>query len=181
MVEIVMGLRVNINKFLLATIGAWLPNRRHPLGKIGNALRIHFARQICAKVGKNCLIEKGASFNQGVVLEDDSSVGENCFCDSGVVIKGPNYMGPDVKIYTRNHVYHEDTHRFLGYTPHKNVYIYEQTWIGTRSLIMPGVTIGSHSIVGAGSVVTKNVPEGVMAAGNPCVTKKVIDTAFYKG
>lgn len=143
-----MKFRVNLNKFLLATIGSWLPCRRHPFGKIGNALRIHFARQICAKVGKHCLIEKGASFNEGAVLEDHSAVGVNCFIDSSVTIKGHNMMVPDVAIYTRNHLYHEDSHRFGGYAPQKRVEIGEYTWIGTRCLILPGVTIGSHSIVG---------------------------------
>ena len=176
-----MGFRVNINKLLLATIGTWLPNRRHPFGKIGNALRIHFARQICSKVGKNCLIERGASFNEGAVLEDYSSVGVNCFIDSAVTIKGHNMMGPDVKIFSRNHYYNEELHCFKGYTSQKKVVVGEYSWIGTRTLVMPGVTIGDHVIIGGGAVVTKNVPNGVLAAGNPCVVKKVIDKEFYKG
>ena len=174
-----MKLRVYINKFLLASIGSWLPCKRHPLGKIGNALRIHFARQICAKVGKNCIIEKGASFNEGAVLEDFAAVGVNCFIDSAVVIKGPNMMAPDVKIYTHNHYYDEDKHQFVGFTPHRPVVICPNTWIGTKVLIMPGVTIASHSIVGGGAVVTKNVPEGVLVAGNPAAIKKVIDKKYY--
>ena len=174
-----MKIRIFINKFFLATIGSILPCKRHPLGKIGNALRIHFARQICAKVGKNCIIEKGASFNEGAILEDNSAVGVNCFIDSAVVIKGPNMMGPDVKIYTHNHYYDEDKHQFIGFTPHKAVVINSNTWIGTRVLIMPGVTVGSHSIVGGGSVVTKNVPEGVLVAGSPANIKKIIDKKYY--
>lgn len=46
-------------------------------------------------------------------------------------------------------------------------------------IILPGVTIVEHTIIGAGSVVTKDIPSGVMAAGNPCVVKKIIDTEFY--
>ncbi len=176
-----MNFRVNLNEFLLATIGAWMPCKRHPLGKISNALRCHFARQICAKVGKHCLIEKGASFNEGAILEDFSAVGVNCFVDSGVIIKGHNMMGPDVKIFTRSHAYHEDSHSFKGYTPQKQVIIGEYVWLGTRVLVMPGVTISSHSIIGGGSVVTKSVPEGVLAAGNPSIVKKIIDKEFYKG
>lgn len=45
---------------------------------------------------------------------------------------------------------------------------------------MPGVTIGDHVIIGAGSVVTQDIPSGVMAAKNPCVVKKVIDSKYYK-
>lgn len=176
-----MDFRVNLNKFLLATIGSWLPCRRHPFGIIGNALRCHFARQICAKVGKKCLIERGASFNKGAVLEDYSAVGVNCFIDSDVVILGHNMMGPDVKIYSRSHFYSEIEHQFKGFTSPKRVVIGEFTWIGTRVLVMPGVSIGNHSIIGGGAVVTKSIPDGVMAAGNPCVIKKVIDKEYYKG
>lgn len=175
-----MGIRVNLNKFLLATIGSWLPCRRHPFGKFANMLRVHFARQICAKVGKNCLIEKGASFNEGAILEDYSAVGVDCFIDSNVVICGHNMMGPEVQIYTRNHFYSEIEHVFNGYAPQKKVVVGEYSWLGTRVLVLPGVSIGSHSIVGAGAVVTKDIPGGVMAAGNPCVMKKIIDKFFYK-
>lgn len=175
-----MRFRVNLNKLLLATLGAWLPCRRHPFGRIANALRIHFARQICAKVGKNVLIERGASFNEDVVLEDNASVGVNCFLDFAVVVKGPNLMGPGVKIFTRSHLYREDLHTFEGYAERKPVVIEPHTWIGTRALIMPGITIGAHSIVGGGSVVTKNVPAGVLVAGNPAVFRKVIDKNFFK-
>ena len=45
---------------------------------------------------------------------------------------------------------------------------------------MPGASIGSHSIIGAGAVVSKSIPSGVLAVGNPCVVKKVIDKDFYK-
>lgn len=175
-----MSIRVNVNKFLLATIGSLLPCRRHPFGKISNALRVHFARQICAKVGKGCLIEKGASFNEGAVLEDFSAVGVDCFIDSSVTIKGHNMMGPEVKIYTRNHFYDEKQHCFVDYTSQKEVVVGEHSWIGTRVLVMPGASIGSHSIIGAGTVVSKSIPSGVLAVGNPCVVKKVIDKDFYK-
>lgn len=176
-----MKFRVNLNKFLLATIGSWMPNYRHPFGKVGNSLRVHFAKQICSKVGRKCLIERGASFNEGAVLEDFSSVGVNCFVDSAVTIKGHNMMGPDVKIFSRNHFYNETNHCFEGYTKQKKVIVGEYSWIGARALIMPGVTIGNHVIIGGGAVVTKNIPDGVLAAGNPCVVKKVIDKEFHQG
>lgn len=174
-----MKIRIYLNKFILATVGSFLPCKRHPLGKLGNAIRVHCARQICSKVGKNCLIEKGASFNEGAVLEDDSAVGVDCFIDSGVVIRGHNMMGPEVKIYSRNHYYDAEKHEFLGYTPHCEVVIGEYSWIGTRTLILPGGGVGSHSVIGAGAVVTKKIPSGVLAAGNPCVIKKIIDEEKY--
>ena len=169
-----MSFRVHINKFFMATIGNWLPCKRHPLGAIGNAIRIHFARQICAKVGKNCIIEKGASFNEGAVLEDYAAVGVNCFIDSAVVIMGPNMMGPEVKIYTHNHRYDNKCHCFVGFTEHKSVVINPHSWIGTRVLIMPGVTIGEGAIIGAGSLVTKDIPAWTIATGRPAKVVKQI-------
>ena len=156
-----------------------MPCKHQPFGRIGNALRVHFARQICSKVGKKCLIERGASFNEGAILEDNSVVGINCFIDSSVVIKGHNMMGPEVKVFTKNHLYDETKHCFSKQYEQKKVVIGEYSWIGTRVLIMPGAQIGSHTIIGAGSVVTKKVPNGVMAAGNPCVQKEIIDKKYY--
>ena len=50
----------------------------------------------------------------------------------------------------------------------KDVHIGENVWIATGSIILPGVTIGKNSVIGAGSVVTRDIPEGVLALGNPC-------------
>ena len=173
-------LGVKINKFFLATIGAVLPNKRHPLGKISNSLRCHFARQICEKVGKNCVIERGATILENVVLYDNSAVGVNCEIGPGTIIKGNNMMGPNVHIYTQSHFYNKDLHRFDGFSNVEKVIIGENTWIGYGVVILPGVEIGPNSIIGAGSVVTKSIPAGVMAAGNPCVVKKIIDDEINK-
>ena len=90
-------------------------------------------------------------------------------------------MGPNVRIYTINHIYDESNHKFNGRTPPRPVTIGEHVWIGYGVIILPGVTIGDHVIIGAGSVVTKDIPSGVMAAGNPCIVKKVIDVKYYEG
>lgn len=50
----------------------------------------------------------------------------------------------------------------------KPVHICENVWIGAGTVIVPGVTIGKNSVIGAGSVVTKDIPENVVAVGNPC-------------
>lgn len=93
------------------------------------------------------------------------------------VFKGYIMMGADVHIYTENHLYNEESHSFGG-TEIKPVTIGDEVWIGYGAIILPGVNIGSHTIIGAGSVVTKDISSGVLAAGNPCIVKKVID-AFY--
>ena len=173
------GLRRKINQVLLATIGAMMPSKRHPFGKVGNQLRCHFAKQISDGIGTDCVIEKGAQIQENVVLAAGSCVGEHCLISAGTVIKGNNMMGPNVRIYTSNHFYDDQNHRFDGFGEHKPVIIGEHTWIGYGVIILPGVVIGRNSIIGAGAVVTKNVPSGVLAAGNPCVVKKIIDQQIY--
>lgn len=88
-------------------------------------------------------------------------------------------MGPNVHIYTTGHRYDSEKHCFDGRTEVKPVMIGHDVWIGYGVVILPGVTIGNNCIIGAGSVVTKSIPSGVMAAGNPCVVKKIVDEEVY--
>ena len=78
-------------------------------------------------------------------------------------------MGPECVFLTTSHA-HKDTDIPMidqGFDQEKAIVIEEDVWIGTRSIILPGVRIGKGSIVGAGSVVTKSVPQFSIAAGNP--------------
>jgi acetyltransferase-like isoleucine patch superfamily enzyme len=77
-------------------------------------------------------------------------------------------IGPEVIIYSQNHIYKnlEKKISAQGYLT-SSVSICDNVWIGARSIILPGVKIGSNSIIGAGSVVTKDVPSNCVYAGNP--------------
>ena len=75
-------------------------------------------------------------------------------------------FGPAVQIYTATHPMNAMLRR--KEESGKPIAIGSDVWIGGGAIILPGVTIGSRSVIGAGSVVTKDVPEGVFAAGNPC-------------
>jgi len=107
-------------------------------------------------------------------------IGENFFSnfnftvlDEAEVRVGDNVLiGPNVSLYTVNHAINV-TQRNEGIEYAKPIHIGDNVWIGGNTVILQGVSIGNNSIVGAGSVVTKNVPPGVIAAGNPC---KVIRT-----
>lgn len=173
-------IKVYLNKFLMKTVGKFFPNMRHPFGKIGNMLRCFFARGIASSVGKNCRVEKGAEIHEGVILHNNAFVGPNALVQKGTEIYGNNWMAPNVHIYSTGHKYSEELHTFDGKLDINPVTIYETTWIGYGVIILPGVTIGRNTIIGAGSVVTKSIPAGVMAAGNPCVVKKIIDQEIYK-
>jgi maltose O-acetyltransferase len=75
-------------------------------------------------------------------------------------------FGPAVQIYTPLHPLNADLRRKQEYGA--PVEIGSDVWVGGGAMILPGVKIGSRAVIGAGSVVTRDVPEGVFAAGNPC-------------
>jgi maltose O-acetyltransferase len=76
------------------------------------------------------------------------------------------FFGPSVQIYTPMHPFNAELRRReeLG----KPIQIGSDVWVGGGAIILPGVRVGSRAVIGAGSVVTRDVPEGVFAAGNPC-------------
>jgi len=84
-----------------------------------------------------------------------------------VTIGGRTMFGPNVQIYTATHpIDHKERASGLEYA--KPISIGEDVWVGGSAVICPGVTIGNRSVIGAGSVVTKDIPADVFAAGNPC-------------
>lgn len=84
-----------------------------------------------------------------------------------VTIGSRTLFGPNVQIYTATHPL-DHVERASGLEYAKPVSIGEDVWIGGSAVICPGVFIGDRSVIGAGSVVTKNIPADVFAAGNPC-------------
>lgn len=94
--------------------------------------------------------------------------------DGNKVVFGDNvFLAPHVSIYTAGHpIDAEIRNTDIEYA--KPVIIGSDVWIGGNVVINPGVTIGSNVVIGSGSVVTKDVPDGVVAAGNPCrVLRKI--------
>ncbi len=84
-----------------------------------------------------------------------------------VAIGSRSLFGPNVQIYTATHpLNHKE--RASGLEFAKAVSIGEDVWVGGSAVICPGVTIGDRTVIGAGSVVTKDIPSDVFAAGNPC-------------
>ena len=117
------------------------------------------------------------------------SVGKNVFfnynctlLDVGKITIGDNCMlAPNVAIYTAGHPLHPDS-RNSGYEYGMDVTIGNHVWIGGSVVITPGVRIGDCCVIGAGSVVTKDIPAWSLAAGNPCRVIRTIteaDRKFY--
>ncbi|MDO6391231.1 sugar O-acetyltransferase [Pontibacter sp. BT731] len=83
-------------------------------------------------------------------------------------------FGPNVQVYTATHPMDHRV-RASGVESAKPISIGEDVWIGGSAVICPGVTIGDRSVIGAGSVVTRDIPADVFAAGNPCRVIRHLD------
>ncbi len=111
------------------------------------------------EVGKNFF----ANYNCTIIDVAKVKIGDNC------------QMAPNVAVYTAGHPIHPDT-RNTAYEYGKEVIIGDNCWIGGNSVICPGVHIGNNVVIGAGSVVTKDIPDWSIAAGNPCkVIRKITE------
>ena len=121
-------------------------------------------------------------YGENISIGDNTFVNTNCmFLDNNKISIGKNgLIAPYVQIYTATHplkasdriVQQGDTTRYLTST--KPVSIGDNVWIGGNAVIFPGVTIGNNVTIGAGSVVTMDIPDNVLAYGNPCEIKKEI-------
>lgn len=97
--------------------------------------------------------------------------------DVGKIVIGDNVLfGPNVSLYTAGHPIHPDS-RNSDYEYGIPIRIGDNVWIGGSCVVLPGVTIGNNVVIGAGSVVTRDIPDNVCAAGNPCRVLREITEA----
>ncbi len=136
------------------------------------ARREALLREMFAEVGEGCYIEpplhsnwgghhthlgKGVYANFGLTLVDDTHI----------YIGDHTMLGPNVVLATAGHpVLPQLRERQMQYN--MPVYIGRNCWLGAGVIVLPGVTIGDNTVIGAGSVVTKDIPANVVAVGNPC-------------
>ncbi|NLL71243.1 MAG: acetyltransferase [Epulopiscium sp.] len=134
-------------------------------------IRRALCRRIFPYASKTCNIEHGAFFGSGkdIRIGERSGLGLHCRVQGPLTIGNHVMMGPDVLIYTRNHQIQNAQIPMMdqGDGPTKPVVIEDDVWIGARVIILPGVTIGTGSVVGAGAVVTKDVEPYSIVGGNP--------------
>lgn len=152
-------------------IGKFLPDTPLPLSSIGMYVRKFLAKRIFKKTSNNFKIHSGVDFGSGINVEigENSSLNKNAWIGNDTVIGNEVMMGPEIIILSGSHNFSDTsipmTHQ--GAPARRPVTIGNDVWIGTRTIILPGVKIGSHSIIGSGSIVTKDVPEWAIVAGNP--------------
>ncbi len=142
-----------------------------PLSGISGAFRVLLARRIFKRCGERVVIGRGAVFGTGHLLElgDDSAINRDCWIANDTVIGNDVMMGPRVTVLSSAHEF-SDTSRPMreqGASQRRPVRIGDDVWIGTQSILLPDVHVGSHSIIGAGSVVTRDVEPWSVLAGNP--------------
>ena len=131
-----------------------------------------YMKEVFAQCGEGCYIELPFHANfGGHHVHFGSYVYANSnltMVDDGHVYVGDRVMmGPNVTISTAAHPIDPDLRRRnLQYN--KDVHIGENSWIGANVCIMPGVTIGRNTVIGAGSIVTRDIPDNVVALGVPC-------------
>lgn len=154
--------------FILYLIfAAWLPASQR--SRAAKRLRGFFAKRILKSCGTDVNIEKEAYFTPQVSIGDRSGIGIRCELYGPVTLGNDVMMGPEVVIYTSGHR-HDRTDipmREQGTSEQKPVVIGNDVWLGRRVLVMPGVHIGDGCIIGAGAVVTKDIPPYSVAGGVP--------------
>jgi len=148
---------------------------------IGNRLRRLFYKFYFKKVGRNSIFNVGVHFEvpEKIVIGNNCSFNKGCWISGGggIELFDDILIGPNVIIHSANHNFSTINipFRLQGHTL-KKVVINSNVWIGAGAIILPGVTIGRNSIIAAGAVVSRDVPENTIVGGVPAkVIKKVYE------
>jgi maltose O-acetyltransferase len=127
--------------------------------------------ELCAAVGHGSWVEPPfyCDYGTNITLGRHFYANFNCVVlDCAAVSFGDDVLlGPAVQIYTAGHPLDAEQ-RAAGVEFARPVHVGARVWLGGGAIVLPGVTIGDGSVIGAGSVVTRDVPPGVLALGNPC-------------
>lgn len=148
--------------------------------------REQLLKEMFAELGEGCYIEppfrsnwgghhvhfgNGVYANFNLTLVDDTHVYVGDYCQ----------FGPNVVLATAGHPILPEL-RYCQYQYNAPIHIGNNVWIGASAVVLPGVSIGENSVIGAGSIVTKDIPANVVAVGNPCRVLRPInehDREFY--
>ena len=118
------------------------------------------------QIGENCNICDRCFLESGVTVGDNVTIKTGVSLWSGLVIEDNVFVGPGVQFCN------DKMPRSKQYTKHMVTRLHEGCSIGSGSVILPGIIIGNNAMIGAGSVVTKNIPPNSIAFGNPCKVQR---------
>ena len=148
--------------------------------------RQEMLKQLFAEVGENCYIESPYFANWG---GHHVHLGSNIYANAGLKLVDDTHiyigdctmLGPNVVLATAGHPIDPEL-RARGLQYNMPVRIGRNCWLGAGVIVMPGVTIGDNVVIGAGSIVTKDIPDNVVAVGNPCRVLRAVgehDKKYY--
>lgn len=142
-------------------------------------LRQEIMSKLFKSVGKNVWIEPDfrCEFGKNITIGDNVYINFGCvILDCSEITIGENtLLGPNVGIYSANHSIDAEE-RINGGCFGKPIHIGKRVWLGGDVKVIAGVTISDDSIIGTGSIVTKDIPSGVIAVGNPCkILRKITE------
>lgn len=147
--------------------------------------RAALLKELLAEVGENCYVEPPLHANWGCHTHFGKNVYANfnltLVDDTDIFVGNSVMFGPNVTVATAGHPIDPALRLKVGQF-NIPVHIGNNVWIGANSVILPGITIGDNSVIGAGSIVTKDIPENVVAVGNPCRVLRPIserDKEYY--
>ena len=148
--------------------------------------RTKMLKNMFAEIGDDCYIEpplhanwggKHVHFGKGVYANFNLTLVD----DTHIYVGDYTMLGPNVVLATAGHPILPEL-RPLAYQYNMPVHIGKNCWLGAGVIVLPGITIGDNTVVGAGSVVTKDIPANVVAVGNPCRVLREIndhDKEYY--
>ncbi len=148
--------------------------------------RAEMLKDMFAEIGEDCYIEPPLHANWG---GHHVHFGNNVYAnfnltlvdDTHIYVGDCTMFGPNVTVATAGHPIDPEL-RSKAYQYNMPVHIGRNCWLGAGVVVLPGVTIGDNSVIGAGSVVTKDIPANVVAVGNPCKVLREInerDKEYY--
>lgn len=148
--------------------------------------RAKLLKEMFAEIGDGCYIEPPLHSNWG---GHHVHFGNNVYAnfnltlvdDTHIYVGDHTMFGPNVTVATAGHPILPEL-RDQGYQYNAPVHIGKNCWIGAGVVIVPGITIGDNVVVGAGSIVTKDLPDNVVAVGNPCKVLREVnvhDREYY--
>lgn len=167
----------------LETLYAFNATRPHELEK-----RVAMLREMFSEIGEGCYIEpplhaswagKRVHFGKHIYANFNLTLVD----DTDIFVGDGTMLGPNVVLATAGHPILPEL-RVQGYQYNLPVRVGKNCWLGAGVIVLPGVCIGDNTVVGAGSVVTRDLPANVVAVGNPCRVMREIgdrDHAFYQG
>ena len=138
--------------------------------KIGEGTRIWAFVQVGenAKIGKNCVIGNGAYIDRNVIVGNNVKIHNKALLYDGLIVEDNCFIGPGACFTNDRYPKYNKVRKLKGISWR----IKKGASIGANATILPDINIGRGAVVGAGSVVTKGVPDGVKVCGNPAKTVK---------